>query len=280
MPHPDRFKLAGVMGWPAMHSLSPKLHNYWLAQNGIAGTYLPLAIEPERLEAALRALPALGFAGCNLTIPHKEAAVAMLDTVDGTARVLGAVNCVVVGSDGSLAGSNNDGFGFVQSILEAEPGWRADAGPAVVVGAGGAARAVVHALVARGAPEVRLVNRTVERAEQLAGELDGPVVVVPWKKRNATLDGAAMLVNATSQGMVGQPPLQIALGLLPRDAMVCDIVYTPSETQLLATARKRGNRVVGGLGMLIHQARPAFRAWFGVMPEVTAELRAMMEEAV
>ncbi len=280
MPQPDRFLVAGVIGWPVMHSLSPKLHNYWLAHHGFAGTYVPLAIKPEGLEAALRALPALGFSGCNLTIPHKEAALAIVDTADAAARAIGAVNCVVVGADGSLAGSNYDGFGFVQSILDAEPNWRADAGPIVVVGAGGGGRAVIHALIERGANEIRLVNRSADRAEQLRDAMGGSVMTVAWKNRNAALDGASMMVNTTNQGMVGQPPLVVALGLLPRSALVVDIVYTPSETPLIAAARRRGNRVVGGLGMLIHQARPAFQAWFGVMPEVTPELRAMLTEAI
>src|ERR1700730_11337951 len=165
MSHPDRFLMAGIMGWPVMHSRSPKIHNYWLTKHGLAGTYVPLAIRPEGLRAALRALPALGFSGCNLTIPHKEAASEAVDRVDPLARRIGAINCVVVAPDGTLDGSNNDGFGFIQSILESESNWRADARPIVVIGAGGAARAILLSLADRGAREICLVNRTAERAK-------------------------------------------------------------------------------------------------------------------
>jgi shikimate dehydrogenase len=277
MTHPDRFVLAGLMGWPVKHSRSPKLHNYWIGAHSLAGAYVPLAIKPEGLRAALRALPALGFSGCNLTIPHKEAALAIVDTVDPLARRVGAVNTVVVAPDGSLEGRNTDVFGYLESIREAQPAWRADRGPAVVLGAGGGARAVLVGLIDQGAREIRLVNRTLSRAEALARELGGPIKALPWDKRQAALDGAAMLVNTTNQGMVGEPPLDLALDTLPQSALVCDIVYIPRETRLLAAAHKRGNPTVDGLGMLLHQARPAFRAWFGIMPEVTPELRAMIE---
>src|SRR5262245_12575022 len=277
MTHPDRFLLAGLMGFPVMHSRSPKLHNYWLAQHGLAGAYLPLAIRTEGLRAALRALPALGFSGCNLTIPHKEAALAIVDRVDPVARRIGAMNCVVVAPDGSLEGQNHDAFGFVESIREAQPNWRADAGPIVVIGAGGGARAVLVSLIDQGAREIRLVNRTPSRAAALQRDLDGPITALAWEKREDALAGAAMLVNTTNQGMVSTPPLDLALDALPPTALVSDIVYIPRETPLLAAARKRGNPTANGLGMLLHQARPAFRAWFGIMPEVTPELRAMIE---
>jgi shikimate dehydrogenase len=277
MSHPDRFLLAGVMGWPVMHSRSPKLHNHWLAQHGLAGTYVPLAIKEPGLRGALRALPALGFSGCNLTIPHKVAALEIVDQVDPVARRIGAVNCVVVAADGSLEGRNNDGFGYIHSLLEAQPGWKADAGPIVVLGAGGGARAVLVSLADRGAREIRLVNRTFAKAQALQRELGGPIKAVPWEDRNAALDGAAMLVNTTNQGMVGQAPLDIRLDKLPVRALVSDIIYIPRETPLLEAARRRGNPTVNGLGMLLHQARPAFHAWFGVMPEVTPALRAMIE---
>lgn len=280
MSHPDRFLMAGVMGWPVMHSRSPKIHNFWLAKYGLTGTYVPLAIRTERLRAALRALPALGFAGVNLTIPHKEAAFEIVERVDPLARRIGAINCVVVVPDGSLDGYNYDGFGYVQSILEAYPGWRADAGPIVVVGAGGGARAVLVSLAERGAQEIRLVNRSPARAHALAQEFGAPIRAVAWSERHAVLDGAAMLINTTSQGMAGQPPLDLALDKLPASALVSDIIYIPRETPLLAAARLRGNRTVNGLGMLLHQARPAFNAWFGVMPEVTGELRAMIEATI
>jgi shikimate dehydrogenase len=277
MTHPDRFLLAGVMGYPVMHSRSPKLHNYWLAKYGLTGTYVPLAIKAEHLRAALRALPALGFSGCNLTIPHKEAALDMVDQVDPLARRIGAVNCVVVAADGSLAGQNHDAFGFIESVREAQPTWRADAGPIVVVGAGGGARAVLVSLIDQGVREIRLVNRTLARSKALAGELAGPITAFDWEQREAALKGAAMLVNTTNQGMVGEPPLDLALDSLPVSALVSDIIYIPRETKLLAAARRRGNPTVNGLGMLLHQARPAFQAWFGIMPEVTLELRAMIE---
>jgi shikimate dehydrogenase len=280
MSHPERFLMAGVMGWPVMHSRSPKIHNFWLARHGLAGVYVPLAIKAEGLRAALRALPALGFAGCNLTIPHKEAAFDVVDRIDPAAKRIGAINCVVAAADGSLEGRNYDGFGYVESVRDAWPEWRADTGPTVVIGAGGAARAVLVSLADQGASEIRLVNRTPARAEALAQELGRPVVAVAWDDRHRALDGAELLVNTTSQGMTGQPALDLALDKLPASALVSDIIYIPRQTPLLAAARQRGNRTVNGLGMLLHQARPAFHAWFGVMPEVTAELRAMIEASI
>ena len=277
MSHPDRFLLAGVMGDPVMHSRSPKLHNYWLAKYGLTGIYVPLAITAANLRAALRALSALGFSGCNLTIPHKEAALDIVDKLDPLARRIGAVNCVVVAPDGSLEGRNHDGFGYIESVREAQPEWRADTGPIVVIGAGGGARAVLVSLIDQGAREIRLVNRTLARGTALAGDLGGPITALAWENREAALEGAAMLINATNQGMLGEPPLDLALDRLPVRALVSDIVYIPRETVLLAAARKRGNATVNGLGMLLHQARPAFHAWFGIMPEVTPELRAMIE---
>ena len=279
MSHPATFRLAGVMGWPVMHSRSPRLHNAWLKRFGIAGYYAPLPVEPGKVEAALRALPALNFAGCNVTLPHKQEIVRIADHVDPAARAIGAANCVVVRADGSLAAFNYDVFGFLEALRAGAPDWRADQGPAVVLGAGGAARAVVYALIAEGAPEVRVVNRTLERAQAFAAEFGASVTPLRWEERADALAGAALLVNTTSNGMVGQPPLEIALDALPRAALVNDIVYTPLETPLLAAARARGNVAVDGLGMLIQQARPAFRDWFGVMPDVTAEERAMMERA-
>jgi shikimate dehydrogenase len=272
--------MAGVMGWPVMHSRSPKIHNYWLARHGLAGVYVPLAIQADGLRAALRALPALGFSGCNLTIPHKEAAFDVVDKVDRTAKRIGAINCVVVAPDGTLEGRNYDGFGYIQSVLDAWPEWRADAGPIAVVGAGGAARAMLVSLADQGAKDIRLVNRTPARALALAQEFGPPVTALPWDDRHAALDGAAMLVNATGQGMAGQPALDLTLDKLPTSALVSDIIYIPQETPLLAAARERGNRTINGLGMLLNQARPAFHAWFGVMPEITPELRAMIEATI
>jgi shikimate dehydrogenase len=280
MTHPDSFLLAGVMGWPVMHSRSPMLHNYWFRRHELAGTYVPLAIRPEGLAAALRALGPLGFAGCNLTIPHKQQAMAIVDEVDTVATRIGAISCVVVRPDGSLAGSNNDCYGFIHSLRQERPGWRADSGPIVVIGAGGGSRAVCYGLAQEGAKEIRLVNRTLSRAKGMADEFGGPIKALPWEQRHDALDGAAMVVNTTSNGMVGQPPLDITLDRLPKSALAADIIYIPLETPFLATARKRGNPTVNGLGMLLHQARPAWKAWFGIEPEVTVELRAMVERTI
>lgn len=275
-----RFALAGLMGWPVAHSRSPDIHNHWLAEHGLRGAYVLLPVEPGHLAQALRALPVLGFAGCNLTIPHKVAAMALVDAVDPVARRIGAINTVVVRPDGSLAGFNNDGFGYVESLRDEVPGWRADAGPATVIGAGGAARAVLVGLVEQGAREIRLCNRSPDKAQQLAAELGGPIHAVPWEQRHAALADAALLVNTTSQGMVGQPALDLSLDALPAHALVSDLVYVPLVTPLLAAARARGHRTVGGLGMLLHQARPAFAAWFGAMPAVTPALRAQVERSL
>ncbi|ANC92586.1 shikimate dehydrogenase [Azospirillum humicireducens] len=270
-------KIAGVMGWPISHSRSPRLHGFWLRQYGIDGAYVPLAVAPERAEQAIRALPALGFRGCNVTVPLKEIAYRSVDRLDETARRMGAVNTIVVGDDGALEGGNTDGFGFIENLRSEQVEWTAESGPAVVIGAGGAARAVVVALLDAGAPEVRLVNRTRVRAEELAADLaavglSGGMTVVDWVSRETVLEGAALLVNTTTQGMAGQPALDLPLRALPVSAVVNDIVYVPLETPLLAEARARGNPVAGGIGMLLHQARPGFKAWFGVEPQVTPEL--------
>src|SRR5216683_561359 len=246
MAHPDRFLLAGVMGWPVMHSRSPMLHNYWFKQHDLAGTYVPLAIRPESLAAALRALRPLGFAGCNLTIPHKQQAMTIVDDVDALARSIGAISCVVVRPDGALAGTN----------------------------------AVCYGLAREGAKEIRLLNRTFARAKGIADEFGGPIKALPWEQRHEALEGAAMVVNTTSCGMVGQPLLDIKLDKLPKSALAADIIYIPLETPFLAAARRRGNRTVNGLGMLLNQGRPAWKAWFGIEPEVTAELRAMVERTI
>ena len=280
MANPDRFLLAGVMGWPVMHSRSPLLHNYWFKQHGLTGTYVPLAIAPATLAVALRALHPLGFAGCNLTLPHKQAAMTVVDEVDALAKTIGAISCVIARPDGSLAGTNNDCYGFIENLRQSQPGWHADAGPVVVIGAGGGARAVCYGLAQEGAREIRVVNRSLARAQEIANNFGGPLKALPWEQRHDALDGAAMVVNTTSCGMVGQPALDLKLDKLSKNALAADIIYIPLETPLLAAARARGNPTVNGLGMLLHQGRPAWKAWFGIEPQVTAELRALLEKTI
>jgi shikimate dehydrogenase len=241
-------RLAGIMGWPVTHSRSPVLHGFWLDENEIDGAYLPLPVRPEHIEQALRALPILGFRGCNLTIPHKQTALSVVDSVEPLARRIGAVNTVIIGPDGSLEGRNTDAFGFCENLREAVPEWNPAAGPAVILGAGGAARAIVAALADTGVAEIRIVNRTLANAAALASDLSTPKV----------------------------PALILDLSSLPPSTPVVDIVYVPLETELLAAARRRGHPVVDGLGMLLHQGRPGFEAWFGVPVQVTHELRAAM----
>lgn len=274
------YRLAGVMGWPVAHSRSPLIHNHWIAQHGLRGAYVLLPVQPEKLDVALRSLPVLGFAGCNLTIPHKVAALQIVDRVDPLAQRIGAVNTVVVEADGTLTGLNTDGFGYIQSLLDVQPDWRADAGPATVVGAGGAARAIIVALIERGAQEIRLTNRSADKAKNMAAEFGPAVIAVPWQDRHEALAEAALLVNTTNQGMHGEPALDLDLRQLPGTALVSDIIYVPMETPLLAAARARGNPTVNGLGMLLHQARPAFAAWFGVLPEVTPSLREQIQASL
>ncbi|NQU62631.1 MAG: shikimate dehydrogenase [Rhodospirillales bacterium] len=265
---------AGVIGWPTEHSLSPRLHGYWLNEYGIDGTYVAIPAPPEDFPAALVSLVEQGFAGVNVTVPHKQAAALAVDDLDDNAKRLGAVNTIVVKADGSLSGSNTDGFGFMENLKSGASGWSVKDGPAVVIGAGGAARAIVAALLDEGAPTLRLVNRTQERAQALAADIGGAIDVVSWQDRAATLDGAALLVNTTTLGMTGNAPLDLDLGPLPKGALVTDIVYAPLETPLLVAAQLNGNRTVDGLGMLLHQARPGFRQWFGAEPTVTDGLRA------
>jgi shikimate dehydrogenase len=268
----QKFVLAGVMGWPVAHSRSPVIHNHWIAQYGLRGSYVLLPVQPENFEQAIRGLPALGFAGCNVTIPHKVNAMKMMDYVDPVAQAMGAINTIVVQADGSLHGFNNDGYGYIQSLRDAQPSWRGDAGPALVLGAGGAARAIVLSLLNEGAPEVRLVNRTRAKAQALADEFGARVKVYDWAERNDAMAGVALLVNTTNQGMHGQPDLEVKLDALPAQALVSDAIYIPLETAFLKAARERGHTTVNGLGMLLNQARPAFNAWFGVMPEITPAL--------
>ena len=274
------FGLAGIVGWPVAHSRSPFIHNYWLAKYGITGAYVQLPVEPGKLDIAIAGLAALGFRGCNITLPHKVDALKLVDSVDVNAKRMGAMNTVVVQPDGSLKGFNNDGFGYIQSLLDAQPNWRADAGPITVLGAGGAARAVVLSLADRGAKEIRLLNRTDSKAQELAAEFGAPVKALPWSQRHEALADVALLVNTTSQGMHDTPALELDLSALPQSALVSDVIYVPLETPLLIAARQRGNTTVNGLGMLLNQARPAFHAWFGVMPEITQELRLAIEASL
>ncbi|HEY8244823.1 MAG TPA: shikimate dehydrogenase [Casimicrobiaceae bacterium] len=267
------FGLAGIIGMPVAHSRSPIVHNYWLEEHGLPGRYVLLPVKPERLADALKGLVALGFRGVNVTTPHKQAVMPLLDHVDAMATKIGAVNTIVVQPDGTLRGFNNDGNGFVQSLRDEKADWRPDEGPIVVVGAGGASRAILVALTAQGAKEIRLVNRTRDTADALARELGGPIKVVPWDERAHALADASTLINATTQGSAGKPPLDLPLDTLPRHAIVGDAIYVPPETPLLAAAKARGNRTVNGLGMLLNQARPAFQAWFGPMPTISPGLK-------
>lgn len=272
--------MAGVMGWPVMHSRSPMIHNFWFKQQGLAGSYVPLAIKPEGLEAALRALHPLGFSGCNVTIPHKQEAMKIVDEIDESARKIGAISCVTVRPDGTLLGSNNDAFGFIRNVQHSEPTWQADAGPIVVIGAGGGSRAVCYGLIEAGAKEIRLVNRELTRAEVVATEFGAVIKAYPWASRHDVLAGAAMLVNTTSQGMVGQTALDLSLDKLPTTALVTDIVYIPLDTPLLVAAKARGNRTVAGLGMLLHQGPLAWQKWFGLEPAVSDELWELVEKSL
>lgn len=267
-------KLAGIIGWPVAHSLSPRLHGYWLSEYGIDGAYVPLPVAPENIGEALKSLPKLGFAGVNVTVPHKEAAMRAIDELDDNAMRLGAVNTIEINEGGGLVGRNTDGFGFIENLRAGAPLWQPGDGPAVVLGAGGASRAVVAALLDAGVPEIRLINRTLARAEVLAADIGGPIHVIPWSQASDAFDGAGLLTNTTTLGMTGHAPLDVELARLPGTAVVNDIVYNPLRTPLLEQADVLGLKTVDGLGMLLHQARPGFAAWFGHQPEVNEGLRA------
>jgi shikimate dehydrogenase len=260
------------MGWPVAHSRSPLIHNHWIRQYGLQGAYGLFPVQPGTLQEAIHGLRALGLAGCNITIPHKVDAMQFMDVVDPLARRMGAINTIVVTPEGALHGFNNDGYGYIQSLRDAHPDWNASTGPATVLGAGGAARAVVLSLLDQGATEIRLINRTRAKAQAMADEFGASVRVFDWNERSEALDGVALLVNTTNQGMHGQPELDLRLDCLPQTALVSDAIYIPLETSLLKAARERGNLTVNGLGMLLNQARPAFQAWFGVLPEITPAL--------
>ncbi len=269
-------RVAGVIGWPVAHSLSPRLHGYWLQTYGIDGAYVPMPVAPERFAEALRALSALGFAGANVTVPHKEAALAGVDEATADARAIGAVNTIVVQKDGRLLGSNTDGFGFLANLKDFLPDWSPRGKVAAILGAGGSAKSIAWTLLSAGASRVLIINRTPERAQDLAKSLGSNATAVRWDQSNAALEECDLLVNSTTLGMRGHPPLEVDLGPLSGDAVVADIVYAPLETDLLVRARARGNPAVDGIGMLLHQARPGFAAWFGREPEVTPEVRAFV----
>lgn len=271
-------KKACVIGWPITHSRSPIIHGYWLKQLGIAGSYEKQAVEPENLAAFLSGLSASGYVGCNVTIPHKEAAYG-LSQPDEIAKRLKSANTLYL-KDGQLRATNTDGEGFIQSLAADVPDLKLAGKSAMVLGAGGAARALIHALLDAGVEEVTLVNRSIEKAQAIANEIGRKITVVDWDRREAALAQQSLLVNSTALGMKGQPALDISLDRLPAGAAVADIVYVPLETALIGQAKARGHRVSTGLGMLLHQAVRGFEIWFGQRPQVTAELRHLVEADV
>jgi shikimate dehydrogenase len=263
-------KRACVVGWPVSHSLSPVIHGYWLRENGIEGEYVKAAVEPADLAAFLLNLPDRGFCGGNVTVPHKVEAYRLCDLRDSAATAIGAVNTLWL-DDGRLGGSNTDAWGFLANLDAGAAGWDR-ARSAVVIGAGGAARAVIWALVQRGFEDISIVNRTRDRADELAAAFP-PARAFGLESLYQTLESARLIVNTSTLGMAGAPPLEIDLAHASSDATVCDIVYHPLETDLLRQARARGLMAVDGLGMLLYQAVPGFERWFGVRPVVTPELR-------
>ena len=264
---------AGVIGWPIDHSLSPKLYKYWLEKYSMSGSYNAFAVEKIAISELLKNIVGEGFAGLNVTVPHKQVVMKYIDVLSDRARKIGAVNTITVQKSGLLFGDNTDGFGFLENLRHNYVGFNVTDGPSIVIGAGGAARAIVAALVNAGAPIVKVVNRTHSNAKKLADDIGGPIEVLDWNYRPHALVGANFVTNATTLGMVGKPPLELSLEALPSGALVNDIVYAPLETQLLKNAKNKGNPSVDGIGMLLHQARPGFKSWFGVEPKVTEDLR-------
>lgn len=271
--HP-RIPLAGVIGSPIAHSKSPKLHHHWLRAYGIKGYYVPMDVAQSDLREVIAALPKAGFVGCNVTIPHKETVLALADVVTDRAALIGAANTLIFRKDGRLHADNTDGYGFIANLRQNAPAWNPAAGPAAVIGAGGGARAVIASLIEVGAPEIRISNRTRARAEALRTEFGAKVVVNDWVQAGNMLEGAATVVNTSSLGMVGKPEFRIPLDALSPSAVVTDLVYTPLRTHLLEEAAAMGCVTVDGLGMLLHQAAPAFERWFGIRPEVDDATRA------
>lgn len=273
MSDEQKYLIAGVIGSPIAHSKSPAIHGHWLKKYGIKGHYVPLEIAQKDFAEALRLLPRMGFVGVNVTIPHKLTALSLADHVTDRAALIGAANTLTFRADGSIYADNTDGHGFLENIRTRYPEWRASDGPAVVFGAGGAARAAVSALIEAGAPEIRITNRTRSRAEALRTEFGGRVIAADWVQAGNLLEGAATVVNCSALGMTGKPELKVPLDALEKDALVTDMVYSPLTTRLLSEAADRGCRTVDGLGMLLHQAVPGFERWFGAKPEVDEEIR-------
>ena len=270
--HP-RIPLAGVIGSPIAHSRSPRLHTHWLKRYGIAGHYIPMDVSQNSLREVLSALPKAGFVGVNVTIPHKETVLAMADVVTDRAALIGAANTLIFRKDGRIHADNTDGYGFIANLRQNAPDWNPTTGPAAVIGAGGAARAVIASLIEVGTPEIRIANRTRARAEALRQEFGAKVVVHDWVQAGNMMESAITVVNASSLGMEGKAEFRIPLDALSKNAVVNDLVYTPLRTRLLEDAAEIGCTTVDGLGMLIHQAAPAFERWFGTRPEVDQETR-------
>lgn len=274
----ERIPLAGVIGSPVGHSKSPKLHGHWLKKYGLPGFYIPMEVAPDNLETVLRSLPKAGFVGANITVPHKEAALEIADLVTDRATLIGAANTLIFREDGKIHADNTDGYGFIENLRQGAPEWNPKAGPAVVLGAGGAARAILASLLSSGVPEILLSNRTRLRAEALQQEFGKRIRVVDWVQAGNVLEDAALVVNTTSLGMTGKPELRIPLDGLQKQAVVTDIVYSPLKTRLLQVAEEVGCHTVDGLGMLIYQAVPGFERWFGQRPEVDEDVRKVILE--
>lgn len=270
--HP-RIPLAAVIGSPIAHSRSPALHGYWLKRYGIKGFYIPMDVAQADLEQVLRMMPKMGFVGANVTIPHKEAVLQIADVITDRAALIGAANTLIFRKDGKIQADNTDGAGFIANLRQGAPHWVPSLGPAAVFGAGGAARAIVAALIEVGVPEIRLANRTRARADALRSDFGAKIHVHEWVQADAMIDGAATVVNTTSLGMTGKPDLVLPLESLSSHALVTDLVYTPLKTQFLIEAEERGATTVDGLGMLLHQAAPGFERWFGHRPDVDEATR-------
>jgi shikimate dehydrogenase len=271
---PPRIPLAGVIGHPIAHSRSPALHGFWLKRYGIKGHYIPMDVGQADLAMALTSLPKLGFVGCNVTIPHKETVLALADIVTDRAALIGAANTLIFRKDGKIHADNTDGAGFIANLRQNAPHWLPGSGPAVLFGAGGAARAVVAALIDLGVPEIRIANRTRPRAEVLRSDFGARLQVYDWLQAGQMFEGARLVINATSLGMTGKPDFRIPLDTLKPGTLVTDLVYTPLMTQFLIEAQDRGAEIVDGLGMLLHQAAPGFERWFNHRPEVDSATRA------